>query len=245
MTASAGGFLGGADFLPAAGAFAELQNLFAEADGFGGDFDEFIVGDELDGLFEAEFAMGNEANGFVGRGGAHVGELLFARDVDFHILFAGIFADDHAFVDVDGGADEKFAAFLEAPEGVSGADAGAVCDECAGGTKRHVSAVIDPTFEDGVNEGGAARVGKKLAAEADEAARRNFEFETNASGAVIAHLGHFAAAGAERFHDDADEIVGDVDDDALLRLEFVAAGARRHRRRRQFHGHHYRNARLP
>src|SRR5882672_6743450 len=57
-----GGFLGGSDFLPAAGALAELQNLFSEADGFGGDFDELVVGDEFDGLFEAELAMGNEAN---------------------------------------------------------------------------------------------------------------------------------------------------------------------------------------
>ena len=39
---------------------------------------------------------------------------------------------------------------------------------------------------------------------------------------MIAHLGHFAAARAERFHDDAYEIVGDVDDDALLRLELAA-----------------------
>src|SRR5882757_7792469 len=217
-----GGFLGGADFLPAAGAFAELQDLFAEADGFGRDFDEFVVGDEFHGLFEAEFAMGNEANGFVGRGGAHVGELLFARDVDFHILFAGIFADDHAFVDAHGRADEKFAAFLQAPEGVSGADASAVGDERTRWAESHVSAVIDPAFENGVNERGAARVGKKLAAKADETARRNFKFEANAAGAVIAHLGHFAAAGAERFHDDANETVGNVDDDALLRLELAA-----------------------
>lgn len=209
--------------MPAAGAFAELQNFFAQADGFGGDFDEFIVGNEFDGLFEAEFAMGNEANGFVGGRRAHVGELLFAGDVDFHVLFAGIFADDHAFVDVHGGADEKFAAFLQTPKGVRGGDARAIGDESAGGTQRHVSAVIDPTFKDGVNERGAARVGQKLAAEADEAARGDFEFEANAAGAVIAHLGHFAAAGAERFHDDADEIVGDVDDDAFLRLEFAAA----------------------
>src|SRR5579859_3390409 len=222
MTASAGGFLGGADFLPAAGAFAELQNLFAQADGFGRDFDELVVGDEFDGLFEAEFAMGNEANGFVGGRGAHVGELLFARDVDFHVLLARIFADDHAFVDVHGGTDEEFTAFLQTPERVGGADAGTVGDERAGGTERHVSAVVNPTLEDGVNERGAARVGEQLAAEADEAARRNFEFEANAAGAVIAHLGHFAAAGAERFHDDADEIVGDVDDDALLRLQLAA-----------------------
>ena len=47
------GFLTGADFLPAAGAAIGLQHFFAEAYGFGGDFDEFVVGDEFDGLLEA------------------------------------------------------------------------------------------------------------------------------------------------------------------------------------------------
>ncbi len=47
------GFLAGADFLPAAGAAVGLQDFFAEADGFGGDFHEFVVGDEFDGLLQA------------------------------------------------------------------------------------------------------------------------------------------------------------------------------------------------
>src|SRR5215813_5887702 len=166
--------------------------------------------------------MRNEANGFVGRRRTHVGEFLLAGDIDVHILFAGIFADDHAFVDVERRADEKFTAFLDAPKCVSGADASAVSDERARGTQRHFAAVIDPAFKNGMNERGAARVGKQLAAQADESARRNPEFEADAAGAVIAHLGHFATARAERFHDDADEVVGDVDDDALLRLEFAA-----------------------
>jgi len=37
-----------------------------EADGFGRNFDELVVGDEFDRLFEAEFAVRNEANGLVG-----------------------------------------------------------------------------------------------------------------------------------------------------------------------------------
>jgi len=50
---SLAGFLAGADFLPAAGAAVCLQNFFAEADRFGSDFYELVVGYELDGLFEA------------------------------------------------------------------------------------------------------------------------------------------------------------------------------------------------
>ena len=73
-----------------------------------------------------------------------------------------------------------------------------------------------------MDQGGAAGVGEQLAAQADQAARRNFEIEAHAARAVIAHLEHFAAAAAEGFHDDADEIFGDVDDQALERLQFLA-----------------------
>src|ERR1700682_1536524 len=109
------GFLAGAGFLPAAGAAIGLQDFFAEADRFGGDFHEFVVGDEFDGLLEAQFLVGDQADGFVGAGGAHVGLLFFLGYVDVHVLLAGIFAEDHALVDVDGGADEELAALLNIP----------------------------------------------------------------------------------------------------------------------------------
>src|SRR6266481_3893196 len=87
------GFLAGADFLPAAGAAVGLQDFFAEADGFGGDFDEFVIGDEFDGLLE------------------------------------GIFAEDHAFVDGDGGANEELAALLDIPQSKRCRNAGTVGDQ--------------------------------------------------------------------------------------------------------------------
>src|SRR5512137_2718143 len=51
--------LAGADFLPAARALVGLQNFLAQPDRFRRDFHEFVVGNEFDGLFQAQFAMGN------------------------------------------------------------------------------------------------------------------------------------------------------------------------------------------
>ena len=101
--------------LPAAGAALGVEDFFAEADGLGRDFDEFVVGDEFDSGFESEHAVRDEANGFVGGGRAHVGLLFFFGDVDVDVGFAGIFADDHTYVNFFGGTDEKFAALLQIP----------------------------------------------------------------------------------------------------------------------------------
>jgi hypothetical protein len=73
-----------------------------------------------------------------------------------------------------------------------------------------------------VNQCRAARVGKQLAPQADQPARRNFKIHTHSPGIVIAHLEHFAAAAAQGFKNDADKILGHVDDQALERLELAA-----------------------
>src|SRR5882672_12431965 len=163
----AGGFLAGANLLPAARALVVRQNLFAQADGFGRNFHVFIVSDEFDGLLQAKFTMRNQADGFIRAGGAHVGEFFFARDVYFHVLLAGIFADDHAFVHVDGWPDEKFATLLNIPKRIGGGNSGAVSNQRARRAQRHFAAVFDPIVKDGVDQRGSARIGQQLAAQAD------------------------------------------------------------------------------
>ena len=49
-----------------AGAAVGLQDALAQAEGFGRDFDQLVVGDELDGLLEREVAIGHQADRFVG-----------------------------------------------------------------------------------------------------------------------------------------------------------------------------------
>ena len=108
--------------------------------------------------------MRNQADGFIRAGRAHVRQFLFARDVHFHVLFAGIFADDHAFVNVDGRSHKKFAALLNIPKRISSGNPGAIGDQGAGGTQGHFAAVFDPVIEDRMDQRCAARVGQKLAA---------------------------------------------------------------------------------
>src|SRR5882762_1061608 len=222
------GFLAGADFLPAAGATVGLQDFFAEADGFGRDFHEFVVGDEFDGLLQAQFLMRDEANGFVGAGRAHVGLLLFLGNVDVHILLAGILAEDHAFIDLDGRADEELAALLNIPQRERGRNSGTVRDERASGAQGHFAGIIHPAIENGVNQRGPARIREQLAAQADQAARGDFEIEAHAAGIVIAHLEHFATTAADSFENDADEVFRDVDHQPLERLQLAAVFSTHH-----------------
>ncbi len=63
-------------------AFGFGEEAFAQADGVGGDFDEFVFGDVFQRDFECEFARGLQEDVLIAAGGAHVGKFLFAADVD-------------------------------------------------------------------------------------------------------------------------------------------------------------------
>ncbi len=151
--------------------------------------------------------------------------LFFLRDIDVHVLLAGIFAEDHAFIDLDGRADEELAALLNIPQRERGRNSGTVRDERASGAQGHFAGIIHPAIENGVNQRGPARIREQLAAQADQASRGNFEIEADAAGIVIAHFEHFAAAAADSFENDADEVFGDVDHQALDGLELAAVFA--------------------
>src|SRR3954454_18348131 len=75
-----------------------LQDFFPEAEKFWSHFHEFIVSDEFDRLFQIQRAEGDQANGFIRRGGAHVGEFLLAHGIDIEIGILSVLANDHALV---------------------------------------------------------------------------------------------------------------------------------------------------
>src|SRR5258705_8323020 len=172
--------------------------------------------------------MGNEADGFVGAGGAHVGLLFFLGDIDVPILLAGIFAEDHAFVDLDSGADEEFAALLDIPQRKRGGDTGTIGDQRTRRAQGHFPGIVHPAIKNRVNQRSAACIGQQLATQADQSARRDFEIEAHAAGIVIAHLEHFAAAAANGFENDADEVFRDVDHQTLDRFELAAVFGAHH-----------------
>ena len=73
-----------------------------------------------------------------------------------------------------------------------------------------------------MDQRGAARIGEKLAAQSDQAARRDAELHAHAAGMMVHHFFHFAAARAEKFHHDADEIFRAIDDEQFERLDAAA-----------------------
>src|ERR1035438_4287970 len=181
-----------------------LQYLLAQADAAWRDFDELVFADEFDGLLEVENAWRHQADAFVGGGSAHVGELLFLDDVDVEIGIAGVFADDHAFVDLGSGRDENLAAFLEVEDGVAGGSSGTVRHQGAGGARGNFALPLDVAVEERVHDGSAARIGEDFAAQADQTARGHVKFEAHTAGAVVDHLDHLAFAGAEFLDDHAE-----------------------------------------
>jgi len=92
-----------------------IEEPFTKPDRFGGDFDQFVVVDIFEGLFQAEDGRRGQADGFVGPGGAHVGQLFPAAGVDHQIVFLRVLADDYPGVNLDAGADEQNPPFFGFP----------------------------------------------------------------------------------------------------------------------------------
>src|SRR5271157_4645229 len=204
-----------------------LQHLLAQADGLRRHFHVFAVADELDGLFQVQDSRGHQADGFVGGGGAHVGELLFLDDVDVEVGFLGVLAHDHAFVDFGAGGDEDFAAFLKVENGIAGDSAGAVRYEGTGGPHGDLALPVDVAQEQRVHDGGAARVGEHFAAQPDQAAGGHVKLEAHAAGPVVHHLGHLPFALAQLLDHHAEKPLRTIDHQKLERLLDAAVdGAR-------------------
>ena len=96
--------------------------------------------------------------------------------------------------------------------------AGAIRDERPGRPRRDRAVPRLPAGEQVVHDPGAPRVGQELRPEPDQPARRDAELQADAPAAVVHHLGHDAAAGADLRDDHALEVLGDVDHQLLDRL---------------------------
>src|SRR6478672_10843047 len=62
-----------------------LQDALAQAEGGGGDLHHLVLADEFERLLEVHDPRRHQADGVVGAGSAHVGELLFLGDVDVEV----------------------------------------------------------------------------------------------------------------------------------------------------------------
>src|SRR5215471_15872971 len=186
------------------------------------DLDQFVVGDVFDGLFERQFAHGDQAQGLVGRRGAHVGKLLFADYVHVQVDVARVLADDRPFVNGRLGFDEDVAALLQVVDGVRGGLARTVRHQAPRAAPFHLALPFAPAQEERVEQPRAFRLGQEFVAEPDQSARRDFKLHPHAPVAMIDHLGHRPFAAAHRLCDDADELLRRVDHRQLDRLARLA-----------------------
>src|SRR5271157_5939839 len=87
---------------PALDALATLlgEDLFAQPDLAGGNLDELVGLDVLEGDLERQQPRRLEQDVLIGARCPHVGQLLFLARVDDHVTATGVLPDDHALVDV-------------------------------------------------------------------------------------------------------------------------------------------------
>lgn len=135
-----------------------------------GDLDALVLAQELERLVERQDLRGHQALQHVGRGRAHVRQVLLADRVDVEILGAAVLADDHALVELVAGGDEQRAALLQRGQREPGGLAGAVGHERSARSGAQLAEPRLPPVEDVVDQAGSARLGEELRPEADEAA---------------------------------------------------------------------------
>ena len=97
--------------------FGEMP--FAEADEVGSYFNQLVVGNVVDRLFQREFARRSEENVLVAASGADVRELFGFRGVDDEVVFPGVLSDDHPFVDFIARLYKKGSSILQVEESIS------------------------------------------------------------------------------------------------------------------------------
>ena len=199
-----------------------IEDRLAQPDRLRGDFDHFIVIDIGDGLFQRHDPRRGEADCVILAGRAEVGQLLRLHRVDFKVFRLGVFADDHAFVDLVLRAYEQHAAVFQAVERITHRLA------CAVGDQHAVRAAFDRTligailFEQAVHDPGAACIGQEFTVIADQAARRGREGDAGLAAARGAHVGHFRLAQGHLVDDRARVLIVHVDHDGFIRLGALA-----------------------
>lgn len=100
------------------------KNHLSHADALWCHFDEFVVVDPFESAFQSELAAWRQLDGIIGAGCTGVGQMFLLARVDVHVLVAGIFADDHAFINFYARFKEEFASVENGVQAVSGRRAG-------------------------------------------------------------------------------------------------------------------------
>ena len=198
-----------------------VQQALAQAQGFGSDLQQLVIGQKLQALLQAHLAGRGEPQGVVGAGGAHVGQLLLFADVNRDVLLLGGLAHHHAGIDGHARADEQHTTLLGVVEAVGDALTGLEGHQGAG------VAALDLALHGGIgvkdrgHDALALGVGKELVAVAEQAAGGHQELQLH----PITHRSHLqkvALAGADLLDDRAYAVAGYVHHQTLQRLAHFA-----------------------
>src|SRR5690606_38512892 len=103
--------------------------------------------DKGQGLLEAELRRCIELFRYLGSGRPHVGCLAFLGYVDVQVLRPGVFADDHALVNLGSRLDEKAPALLNVQDGVRGGGSRLPCHEASRSPAGNLAAVRTVTVK--------------------------------------------------------------------------------------------------
>src|SRR5258708_4120940 len=79
--------------------FVFLEMPLADADRLRRDFHQLVIGYEFHRVFQVQLDRRHEAHGFVGAGGAHVGELLALDRIHDQVVVSAVGADDHILLE--------------------------------------------------------------------------------------------------------------------------------------------------
>ncbi len=118
-------------------------------------------------MFKAEPYGRGELDGIVAARRANIGDVFFAAHIGEQIFGFGIFAYNHAFIDLNARIDKEPAAFLGIVESVGSGGAGFVGYNGAAGAFGNIAFVVSIAVIDVVHNTVALGVGEKLASKSD------------------------------------------------------------------------------
>lgn len=144
--------------------------------------------------------------------------MFFLADVDGNIAERRGIADDLAFVHLFAGGDEKDAPFLRVEQTVSNRLARFKSDKASRFTAGEITLIRLIFKEYAAHYAFAAGKRQKFALKAEKSARRNIEFKAHSVTDCL-HVYEITATCADRAHDRAVAVAGDVDDKPVDRFK--------------------------
>src|SRR6266702_1121071 len=192
------------------------------------DLNQFIVVDEVEGLFQAHNNRWRQANCDIGGRGADVGLLLLFAYIDDHVHRARVESNDHALVYMCSRLDKGVTALLSIVQSISHSDTGLRCDQSphAGGSDFAQPGFV--IYQQATHSAITLSQGQERIAEPDQSPCWNVILQANITGAIIGHVSAPGLTCRQCLSEDANKGVTSIDYQVLDWLQkaavFILAG---------------------